>query len=268
MPTNDTIVDEPVTPAPLFAYRALKGILFGSPESPRDGDDSNKENAPLVNSEAPKKPATTEKSATGEKPGTSNNKGTTSKNTNPTKQVQSSENSDNMTIVFTTPKPKRWEGSLLGPNLPPAQGSPTKGSPTKGILRVPGQATPRAQSLRDINVTFKGLSPEEASKWSIVNELLIVLTSSKLLFASPSRSMICQHQGLLSHHFYVLLRRMESQQAESSPSALLLLLLLAQLRLKLKTQQLPPTLLMLVGPLPVVSLPKLSKPISSVLRKR
>lgn len=166
MAPNDTIVDEPVTPAPLFAYRALKGILFGSPESPRDGDDSNKENAPLDDSDAPKKPATTKKSATGEKSGASNNKVTTSENTKPTKEVQSSENSDNMTIVFTTPKPKRWEGGLLGPNLPPAQGSPTR-----GILRVPGQATPRAQSLRDVNVTFKGLSPEEASKWSIAHEV-------------------------------------------------------------------------------------------------
>ena len=104
MSPNDTIVDEPVTPAPLFAYRALKGILFGSPESPRDGDDSNKENAPLDNSKPPKKPATVEKPATGEKLGASNNKGTTSEDTKPTKQVKSSGRAVFLDRIFHHPK--------------------------------------------------------------------------------------------------------------------------------------------------------------------
>lgn len=64
-----------------------------------------------------------------------------------------------MPITFHTPQAKCWEGRLLAPELPLGPGSPTR-----SILRVPGQATPRSQSMRDVNVTFKDLSPEETSK--------------------------------------------------------------------------------------------------------
>lgn len=65
MPPDDTFVDEPVTPAPVFAYRALKGFIFGSPEDQRDVDDSDKENAPLDKLEISKKGNTSAKAATG-----------------------------------------------------------------------------------------------------------------------------------------------------------------------------------------------------------
>ena len=41
------IPDAPETPAPLFAYRALKGILFGSPEYDEE-EENNKENVAPV----------------------------------------------------------------------------------------------------------------------------------------------------------------------------------------------------------------------------
>src|SRR2546429_6614187 len=42
---DSQVPDAPETPAPIFAYRALKGILFGSPDYDReDEDEDNKEN--------------------------------------------------------------------------------------------------------------------------------------------------------------------------------------------------------------------------------
>lgn len=46
MPPEETILDAPATPAPVFAYRAFRDLLFGSPDSPFDND--NKENAPMI----------------------------------------------------------------------------------------------------------------------------------------------------------------------------------------------------------------------------
>ncbi|KEF61476.1 uncharacterized protein A1O9_03042 [Exophiala aquamarina CBS 119918] len=141
MPPDDTFVDEPVTPAPVFAYRALKGFFFGSPEDQRDVDDSDKENAPLDKPEISKKAKASVKAAI-----------------DTTEKSKTSKVSVSMPITFNTPEAKRWDGRLLAPELPPAPGSPTR-----SILRLPGQATPRSQSLRDVNVTFKDLSPEEAT---------------------------------------------------------------------------------------------------------
>jgi type II secretory pathway component PulJ len=56
MPGEETILDGPVTPAPVFAYRALRGIFFTSPESSPEHD--NKENltpAYLATSSSPEK---------------------------------------------------------------------------------------------------------------------------------------------------------------------------------------------------------------------
>ena len=72
-----------------------------------------------------------------------------------------------MPVSFSTPQSKHWEGRLPAPEAQPAPSSPTR-----SILRVPGQATPRSQSMKDVNVTFKELSPEEASKLPTVNEAL------------------------------------------------------------------------------------------------
>lgn len=46
MPGDETIFEGPVTPAPLFAYRALRSIFFASPESSPEPE--NKENIPPV----------------------------------------------------------------------------------------------------------------------------------------------------------------------------------------------------------------------------
>ncbi|KIW87124.1 uncharacterized protein Z519_12235 [Cladophialophora bantiana CBS 173.52] len=57
MPSDDTILEGPVTPAPLFAYRAIRGIFFASPESSPDHD--NKENlVPTYPSPSKRKPVT------------------------------------------------------------------------------------------------------------------------------------------------------------------------------------------------------------------
>ncbi|EXJ66217.1 uncharacterized protein A1O5_10833 [Cladophialophora psammophila CBS 110553] len=57
MPSDDTILEGPVTPAPLFAYRAIRGIFFASPES--SPDHGNKENlVPAYPSPSKRKPVT------------------------------------------------------------------------------------------------------------------------------------------------------------------------------------------------------------------
>lgn len=40
MAGNETIIDAPVTPAPIFAYRALRGMFFGSPDTPANAINS------------------------------------------------------------------------------------------------------------------------------------------------------------------------------------------------------------------------------------
>lgn len=164
MSFDNTTTDEPVTPAPVFAFRALRGALFGSPETPCDRD-NNKENAPLVNSEFHKKSFPTKKS------GSPNNKPTSPKKTHSTEEARSISAPVEMTRkLIRSPKGKGKQGGAvpLGPTFHPGQVTSILASPTRSILRVPGQATPRAQSLRDINVTFKSLSPDESCK-SMVN---------------------------------------------------------------------------------------------------
>ncbi|KAK5192992.1 hypothetical protein LTR99_010639 [Exophiala xenobiotica] len=121
MPGEETILDGPVTPAPVFAYRALRGIFFTSPESSPEHD--NKENltpAYLATSPSPEK-----------------------------RKIMDG-------AVPLTPSQKRKRDS--------SSGAMAILSPTKGILRTPGLATPRAKFLKDINVKFKSVSPEEAAK--------------------------------------------------------------------------------------------------------
>lgn len=163
----DNILDDPVTPAPVFAFRALRGVLFGSPETPFDREDSNKENTALVNIEAHKK-TTTEKSARGDSPRALKNKQTTTKKQKTNDKVRSTSEPGNMARQLNRSSKSKQHAKLsLVPIVPQHQGDQVVSalvSPTKSILRVPGQATPRAQSLRDINVTFKSLSPDESSK--------------------------------------------------------------------------------------------------------
>jgi hypothetical protein len=49
---SSQILDAPETPAPLFAYRALKSVLFGSHDD-EDGDEDEKENIPLETRSGP-----------------------------------------------------------------------------------------------------------------------------------------------------------------------------------------------------------------------
>ncbi len=117
MPGDITILEGPVTPAPLFAYRAIRSIFFASPDSPEHYN-YNKENIVPVYATSPTKTRTT---------------------------VPKSPQ--------TTPMQKRKRDELV------VNGGAVL-SPTKGILRTPGLATPRAKSLRDVNVKFKSVSPE------------------------------------------------------------------------------------------------------------
>ena len=105
MASEETILDlAPVTPAHKFAWRAFKGFVYGSPESP---ENMGKENArPLQAS--------------------------------PQKRVS-------LEIPALSPQKRKRDSQI---------------SPTKSILRTPGMPTPRAKSLRDVNVKFKSISPE------------------------------------------------------------------------------------------------------------
>lgn len=47
MPSEATILEGPVTPAPLFAYRAVRGIFFASPDSSPEHDKENVDPTPV-----------------------------------------------------------------------------------------------------------------------------------------------------------------------------------------------------------------------------
>lgn len=58
MPGDETVFEGPATPAPVFAYRAIRGIFFASPDSSPEHD--NKENvAPALYTSSPLKPKAT-----------------------------------------------------------------------------------------------------------------------------------------------------------------------------------------------------------------
>ena len=111
MPIEETLLDPPVTPAPIFAYRALKGWFIGSPDSSPERD-NNKENI---------MPLSSRLKSIDEVPG-------------------------QRTPIISPYKRKRYSDPQV--------------SPTKSILRTPGAPTPRAKSLRDVNVKFKSVSPD------------------------------------------------------------------------------------------------------------
>jgi regulator of replication initiation timing len=117
------VLDAPETPAPVFAYRALKGILFGSPGY--DEEDEDKENVtPATPIEKPKKSV---------------------------QKVDRRGRVDSPSLqpnLAQSPNTRRRESYQVSP-------SPRKRrqiSPTKSILRTPGIPTPRRQN---VNVTFK-----------------------------------------------------------------------------------------------------------------
>jgi hypothetical protein len=136
------IPDAHETPAPVFAYRALKGILFGSP--PYDSDDEDKENiapvvAPLPTVKAPLPPQ--------QKP-------PPKRDVNPSSPLQSkSPNNRARPPHPVSPSPRRRR---------------RQSSPTKSILRTPGISTPRRQIA---TVTFKDIRPA-ASPAAVTTKLL------------------------------------------------------------------------------------------------
>jgi regulator of replication initiation timing len=119
------ILDAPETPAPVFAYRALKGILFGSPDY--DEEDEDKENiTPATPIEKPKKAA---------------------QKVDRRGRVDSSSLQPNFA---RSPNARRREGYQVSPSSRKRR----QISPTKSILRTPGIPTPRRQN---VNVTFKNV---------------------------------------------------------------------------------------------------------------
>ncbi|ETN40075.1 uncharacterized protein HMPREF1541_04350 [Cyphellophora europaea CBS 101466] len=115
MASDETLLaNAPITPAHKFAWRAFRGFVYGSPESPGHND-----------------------------------------------------------TVHTTLLPQPLSPKRVSIDAPVINLSPQKRkrdaqvSPTKSILRTPGAPTPRAKSLRDVNVKFKSISPENRRGASI-----------------------------------------------------------------------------------------------------
>lgn len=130
------IPEAPETPAPIFAYRALKGILFGSPEY--DNEDEDKENiAPAIPMPKVKEPL--------QKPPQKNDVGSSPL------RSKSPNNRARQTHPVSPSARKRRQLS-----------------PTKSILRTPGIPTPRRQNA---NVTFKDVRPS-VSPTTVTTNLL------------------------------------------------------------------------------------------------
>lgn len=142
--TGDSqILDAPETPAPIFAYRALKGILFGSPDYDDQGED--KENIAPAHSSLQLKESLP-------------NESTSSKTSSSPLQSKSPD--------------RRARGRS------PLSASPRKRrqpSPAKSILRTPGIPTPRRQK---INVTFKDVRPS-VSPSGVATQLLAAQNETK-----------------------------------------------------------------------------------------
>lgn len=132
---EETRIDTAPTPAPVFAYRAFRGIFYGSPESspvrPHDIHEEtlNKENESVSPLRAPRF--------------------TTSPIKSKRKDVE-----DDLAIQ--------------GISLTPKKQKITPVSPSKSILKNTNGLTPRRIALRDATVTFKDLSlsmsPETARR--------------------------------------------------------------------------------------------------------
>jgi hypothetical protein len=137
------VPDAPETPAPIFAYRALKGILFGSPDY--DNEDEDKENI------APANPI---------------------QKVTPSVQDQSrSVHVSALPLRSKSPQSRAREG---------CEGSPSPRtrrqlSPTKSILRTPGIPTPRRQN---VNVTFKDVRAS-VSPTGVTTKLLAARNEAK-----------------------------------------------------------------------------------------
>ena len=138
---DQTFLDDPVTPAPIFAYRAVSHWIFGSPDpntSPeRQVSINNKENV------SPQRPGT----------------------------IKEEIEKCRYTSILSPQKRKRGNEPLSMP-LSPSKTLGVPLSPSKGILRTPGVLTPRAKSLRDVKVKFRSLSPEVRRK-EVVAEIVL-----------------------------------------------------------------------------------------------
>ena len=143
--------DAPETPAPIFAYRALKGILFGSPDY--DDEDEDKENV------APAIPDTSVKGV-----------------------LRIAARDATMGSTPVRPKPIQSPSNQTR-DRHPVSPSPRKRrqmSPTKSILRTPGIPTPRRQN---VNVTFRDVRPS-ISPVAVTVKLQAVQNESKAAISS------------------------------------------------------------------------------------
>lgn len=130
------IPEAPETPAPIFAYRALKGILFGSPDY--DNEDEDKENiAPAIPIPKIKEPL--------QKPPQKNDVGSSP-------------------LRSKSPNNRARQTHPVSPSVRKRR----QLSPTKSILRTPGIPTPRRQNA---NVTFKDVRPS-VSPTTVTTKLL------------------------------------------------------------------------------------------------
>ena len=157
------IHEAPETPAPLFAYRALKGILFGSPDY--DSEDENKENvAPVQLAQKVKESDHTSPRAL---------RGDSSPLQTKASQTVSSRTRD---AAPTSPSPRKR------PQL----------SPTKSILRTPGIPTPRRPN---INVTFKDIRASLSPVAHTTNPLPPSSPSKKTTTRTNSTREVAQAQS-------------------------------------------------------------------------
>lgn len=146
------IADAPETPAPIFAYRALKGILFGSPDY--NDEDEDKENI------APASPV-------------------------PKLKEPLQKHSQESDVNSSPPRSKSPNNRARQRH--PVSPSPRKRrqlSPTKSILRTPGIPTPRRQNA---NVTFKDVRPS-VSPTTVTTKLLAAKSEDTAVRSTKRRT--------------------------------------------------------------------------------
>ena len=149
--------DPPDTPAPIFAYRALKGILFGSPDY--DSEEEDKENiAPAISTDASIKPAPIHSRRANVDPSPLQPK------------ITQSPNSRTRERYPVSPSPRKRRQT----------------SPTKSILRTPGISTPRRQN---VNVTFKDVRPS-ISPIAVTTKLLAAQNEVKAAIQSEEAAKV------------------------------------------------------------------------------
>lgn len=158
--------DAPETPAAIFAYRSLKGILFGSPDyDDNEDEDEDKENvapAALPHEKPLLKGALPQVAVRDATPDSTPSQ--------PKHTLLSSSSRTRERRYHVSPSPRKRRQL----------------SPTKSILRTPGIPTPRRQN---VNVTFKDVRPS-ISPVAMTSKLLAAAAQNESKAAIPSREAI------------------------------------------------------------------------------